>query len=304
MAERGEIEALINLLDDTDAEVVEHVTQQLVSYGTGILPVLSNLSADAQNENQQKQIEAIMRHINLSEVQDNLRQWAANGAHELFEGVYWIARYRQPDLDKEQLNQQIEDIKLDLWIELNNDLTPLEKIKKVNHIFYNVYHFRGDVEDYHSPENSFLQEVVTNRKGNPISLSILYAILCQRVGIPVYGVNLPQHYVLSFKDHDTFPDETSTKGYHYLEPTQEGKTLFYINSFNKGTVFSQWNIDQFLKQLNIDPSSTYYEPCSNMATIMRVCRNLIYAYENIGEPENSNDIGSLLATLEAYDPGW
>lgn len=304
MAERGKIEALINLLDDTDVEVVEHVTQQLVSYGSDILPVLSNLSADTTDDAHQQRIEAIKRQINLAEVYDNLRLWADNGSRELFEGVFWIARYRQPDLDKGHLNQQIENIKLDLWIELNKDLTPLEKIKKVNHVFYNVYHFRGDVEDYHSPENSFLHEVLANRKGNPISLSILYAILCQRVGIPVYGVNLPQHYVLSLKDHDTFPDETSTKGYYYLEPTQEGKTLFYINSFNKGTVFSQWNIDQFLKQLNIEAEDTYYEPCSNLATVMRVCRNLIYAYENRGEPENANDIGSLLTMLEAYDPGW
>lgn len=304
MMERGEIEALVNLLDDTDAEVVEHVTQQLVSYGTDILPVLNNLSAHSEDNNQQERIEAIKRQINLSDVYENLKQWAADGASELFEAVYWVNRYRNPDLDKYQLNQQIEDIKLDLWIELSSDLTPLEKIKKVNHVIYNSYHFKGDLDDYHAPENSFIQEVIHTRKGNPISLSILYAILCQRVGIPVYGVNLPQHYVLAYKDHDTFPDETSTQGYQYLEPTHEGKTLFYINSFNKGTVFSQWNIDQFLKQLNIESKPAYYEPCSNMATIMRVCRNLIYAYENEGDPDKSNDIGSLLAMLENYDPGW
>lgn len=304
MAERGEIEALVNLLDDTDSEVVEHVTQQLVSYGTDILPVLSNLSVDTSDDTHQERIEAIKRKINFTEVYDNLEKWAESGAQELFEGVYWLGRFRDPALDKAGLNQQVEDIKLDLWIELNHDLTPLEKIKKVNHVFYNVYHFRGDVDNYHAPENSFFQDVLANRKGNPISLSTVYAILCQRVGVPVYGVNLPQHYVLAYKDHDTFPDKTSTKGYQYLEPTHEGKTLFYINCFNKGTVFSQWNIDQFLKQLQIEPKSTYYEPCSNMATVMRMCRNLVYAFENTGEPEKANDIGELLAMLETHDPGW
>ncbi len=304
MAERGEIEALVNLLDDTDGEVVEHVTQQLVSYGPEIFPVLSNLYEDSTDDTYQERIAQIKRKISLSEVHENLQNWAKSGAHELFEAVYWLGRYRNPLLEKSDLNQQLEDIKLDIWIELNHDLTPLEKIKKVNHVFYNVYQFHGDVDNYHAPENSFIQEVLANRKGNPISLSTLYAILCQRVGVPVYGVNLPQHYVLAYKDHDTFPDKSSTKGYQYLEPTYEGKTLFYINCFNKGTVFSQWNIDQFLKQLKIEQNQTYYEPCSNMATVMRMCRNLIYAFENNAEPEQANDIGTVLGMLEAYDPGW
>ncbi len=300
MAEQKEIEALVNLLDDSDEEVVNHVTDKLLSYGREVITLLDDIPLDNLNMVHQKKIDHIKQKVHLEEVKGNLRQWAENGGKDLFEGAYLVACYRFPDLDKEELNRKIDRIKLDLWVELNKDLTPLEKIKKVNYIFYNVYRFRGDADDYHSPENSYINKVMDNRKGNPISLATIYAIICQRVGMPVYGVNLPQHFVLAYKDQDTFPDESSIQGYDYLEPSQEGKTLFYINAFNKGTVFSQWNIDQFLKQLSLEPEETYYEPCSNVHILMRVCRNLIYSYENLNDTHRSAEVGELLATLEEF----
>ncbi len=300
MAEQQKIEALVSLLDDSDEEVVKHATDQLLAYGKEVLPLLEDIPVENINPTHQEKLKTIKSKIHLEEVKGELSQWASSGGKDLFEGAFLVAYYRYPNLDKESLNRKIDRIKLDLWVELNKDLTPLEKIKKVNYIFYNVYRFRGDADDYHSPENSYINKVIDNRKGNPISLAIIYAIICQRVGMPVYGVNLPQHFILSYKDHDTFPDESSIQGYDYLEPSKEGKTLFFINAFNKGTVFSQWNIDQFLKQLSLEPEEIYYEPCSNIEIIMRVCRNLIYSYENLNESHRSEDIGELLNLLEGY----
>lgn len=300
MTEESEIKALVNLLDDSDEEVVKHVTDKLLSYGKEVIPYLEEIPISDLNPTHYEKIEDIKHKIHLEEISDQLQQWAEEGGKDLFEGAYLIAKYKFPDLDKEALNQQIDRIKLDVWIELNHHLTPLEKIKKVNHVLYNVYGFKGDVDDYHAPANSYLNRVIEYKKGNPISLAIIYSILCQRLGIAVFGVNLPQHYILAYKDRDMFPDETSMKGYDYLEPSSEGDTLFYINAFNKGTIFSKWNIDQFLKQMNLEPIEQYYEPCSNIDTIMRVCRNLIFSYENLSQEGRSQDIAHLLEVLEPY----
>lgn len=300
MTEPSEIKALVNLLDDSDEEVVKHVTDKLLSYGKEVIPLLEDIPVEELNATHYEKLEGIKQKIHLEEVSQELKNWAEEGGKDLFEGAFLIAKYKFPDLDKETLNQQIDRIKLDVWIELNHHLTPLEKIKKVNHVLYNVYGFKGDVDDYHAPANSYLNRVIEYKKGNPISLAIIYSILCQRLGIAVFGVNLPQHYVLAYKDRDMFPDETTLKGYDYLEPSNKGDVLFYINAFNKGTIFSKWNIDQFLKQMNLEPQKQYYEPCSNVDTIMRVCRNLIFSYENLNQPNRSQDIAHLLETLEPY----
>ncbi|MDX1616053.1 MAG: transglutaminase-like domain-containing protein [Candidatus Promineifilaceae bacterium] len=56
--------------------------------------------------------------------------------------------------------------------------------------------FRGNVESYSDPENSFLNRVLDRRLGIPISLSVLYVLVARRLEIPAFGVALPGHFVV------------------------------------------------------------------------------------------------------------
>ena len=103
--------------------------------------------------------------------------------------------------------------------------------------------------------------------------------------IPIYGVNLPQHFILAYADEKAKYDE-------------ENGILFYINVFNKGYVFGKKDIDQFLKQLKINPEQLFYEPCSNTEILKRVIRNLISSYEKAGALEKSEELLSLLEVLK------
>src|SRR5436190_1968728 len=83
-------------------------------------------------------------------------------------------------------------------------------------------------------------------------------------GIPVYGVNLPEHFVLCYKDEEAilpiFTEENQLR------------ILFYINPFSKGDIFGKKEIDNFLKQLKIQTEQYYYEPCTNLDMIQRLIR--------------------------------
>jgi hypothetical protein len=81
---------------------------------------------------------------------------------------------------------------------MNFDLNPTEKVKILNYILYQVHGFKGNVDSYHDPSNSFLNQVLETKKGNPILLAVLYILIAQRLNIPIYGVNLPQHFVLAY----------------------------------------------------------------------------------------------------------
>jgi len=74
---------------------------------------------------------------------------------------------------------------------------------------------------------------------------------------------------------------------------QEFGVLFYINAFNKGAIFGKHDVDQFLRQLNLDPQPGFYAPCSNVEIIRRIIRNLITAYENIAAVEKVNELKEL-----------
>ena len=130
--------------------------------------------------------------------------------------------------------------------------------------------------------------MVESKKGNPLSLSILYAIVGQKLGIPVYGVNLPQHFILSYVDNGS-PGETYMK--------KGDQVLFYVNPFSRGAVFSKKEIDAFLKQLNVEPEPSYYEPCTNLDIIKRLLNNLINSYDKLGYPSKKEELKELLNVL-------
>ncbi len=162
-------------------------------------------------------------------------------------------------------------------------MSSIEKIKLINHVFYNQFGFSGNTKNHNDPQNSYLNQVLESKKGNQISLAIIYATLAQKLDIPVYGVNLPQHFILGYID------ESNTE--------KENGVLFYINAFNKGAIFGKHDVDQFLRQLNLEPQPGFYAPCSNTEIIRRIIRNLISAYDNLGAVDKVEELKELQTIL-------
>ncbi|MDQ3072329.1 MAG: transglutaminase-like domain-containing protein [Bacteroidota bacterium] len=297
---QGEINALISLLDDTDEEIVAHVTSRLLSFGDKVLPVLEDRYLVESETTLQARIHDIIDQIHQSGLHENLVTWAQNGGDDLFEGIYLVAKFRYPELNKQSINNQLDKIKLDAWLELNFQVSAFDKVRILNYILFDLYNFKGNTDDYHAPDNSYINRVLETRKGNPISLAIIYSIVAQRLNIPIFGVNLPQHFILAYKDETQLKKHNSFKAPPFMNYNLPGEILFYINAFNKGAVFSRWNIDQFLKQLNIKSQGMYFEPCSNVDIIMRVCRNLIFSYEKTEDHQRIAALKDLLTLLQPY----
>lgn len=296
MLNEREVISLIALLDDDDDEVAQHVEQKLLSLGSDVIPLLENEWGLVNNAAQQQKIENIIHRIQFSYVLTELRAWSQGEDPDLLEGILLIARYRYPDLDKQKVMHELDRIRLDVWLELHYDLTPFEKIRILNHIFYNIHGFQGNTDHYHDPQNSFINNALETRKGNPIMLAIIYMLVAQRLQIPVFGVNLPQHFVLAYKEdnneHQHDPFNTKARMDY-----RQGKVLFYINAFNKGAVFSKANLEQFLIQIKIDPKYEFFEACPNVDIVKRVLRNLVVAYEKSGKTNKVSEVHEMLAIL-------
>jgi regulator of sirC expression with transglutaminase-like and TPR domain len=167
-------------------------------------------------------------------------------------------------------------------------MSSIEKVKLINHIFYNVYGFRGNTTNHTDPQNSYLNQVLESKKGNQISLALIYSTLAQKLDIPIYGVNLPQHFILGYLD------ESKREEHDF-------GVLFYINAFNKGAIFGKHDVDQFLRQLQLEPLPGFYAPCSNVEIIRRIIRNLISSYENMGATEKVAELKELQNILNNTD---
>lgn len=281
MIDPKQVNSLIRLLDDPDQEIFDHVHDKLLSYGSEAIEYLESAFEQAFDSILQERIANLVHEIQFGIVKNDLRLWLHGGAFDLLQGILVINRYQYPDLDEQKVINQIEAIKRDVWIQMMNEASPPEQVKLINHVFYNLYGFSGNTANHQDPQNSYISQVLETKKGNQISLAIIYSIIAQKLDIPVYGVNLPQHFILAYMD------ETQ-------QSTFDGGVLFYINAFNKGFIFGRRDVDMFLKQLNLKPEKQFYEPCSNTDIIKRVLRNLISAYEQLGSPEKVRELNELM----------
>ncbi len=291
MADVESIIALINLIDDPDENIFLHVRDRLLKYGPDAIPYLEN-SWEVKDFGMlfQNRIENLIHEIQFEDSKNELLKWKNSSEKDLLKGAILIAKYQYPGLHDEKVYAEIERIQKDIWLEINNKQTALEKVYIFNKVIFDLHHFHGDAKHFHSPLNSYINTVLETKKGNPLSLSIIYSIIAQNLNIPIYGVNLPNHFVLAFLD------EFGVRKY-IAEENKHG-VLFYINPFSKGTVFDENEIKSFLTGINQPHLKEYFEPCSNTSILKRMLTNLISSFQEVGNSEKVKEMIELRELLE------
>ncbi len=281
-----ELTALINLLDEPDTSAFGAIREKIFSFGKKAIPSLEKAWENSFNNLVQERIEDIVKKIHLTDLEFEFTNWLQLGSSDLLKGFILISKTQYPDLDGEALTISVEQMKMDIWLELNDSMTALENVKVLNHIFFGVQHFDGNKINPHAPQNYYINTLLETRKGSPLTLGMLYMILAQKLKIPVYGVNLPQHFILAYLTEMSITNPT------------ENDVLFYINPFNKGAVFTKKEIELFIRQLKIQVDLSYFEPCTNIDIIKRLITNLIYSYNQLGYPDKIEDLENLLKIIE------
>jgi len=283
MVNNDSILALINLIDDPDESIYEQIHDRLLSYGAEAIPYLEN-SWEEQDFGLlfQNRIETLIHEIQFEETKRKLVEWISSTEKDLLKGSVIVAKYQYPGLDESHIQDQIQAIQKDVWLEINNKQTALEKVRIINKVFFEMHHFKGNAKTFHSPLNSYINTVLETKKGNPLSLSILYSIVAKNLDLPVYGVNLPNHFILAYMDEHAINQ--------FLPDTNNFGVLFYINPFSKGSVFDAAEIKEFLDGINQPHLREYFEPCSNTSIIKRMITNLIASFQEVGNSEKVNEL--------------
>ncbi len=288
--QKKELIALIRLLDDPNTEVYQSVKERLLDSGAECLPELKKAWQNSKDELFLERSTELISEIQFTGTLSEFKQWVQKGGEDLLKAVCLISKYNFPDLDMDFINQKIELIKTDAWLQMTDNLTPLEQIRVINHIIFNIHKFSRNNTDFYSPKNSYINLVLETKKGNPISLAIIYLIITQKLGLPVYGVNLPKNFILAYVEDLYNPA---------LETEPENKIVsFYINPYNNGAVLTKKEIDYFLKQQKIKPRDFFYSPCDNLTIVQRLLLNLIYAYERQKDHKKVSDLKKFLDVFE------
>lgn len=278
--EEKELKALVSLLDDDDKQVVTHVEEKILSLGTTIIPHLEKEWETNFNPTVQKRIEELVHTLQYDLLKERIRAWYATPDQDLLTGMWIVATYQYPEIEMDKLKQDLEQIYYETWLEFKPDQYPFDQVKVINGVLFNKLKFGANTKNFHSPGNSMINVVLETHKGNPITLCIIYMLVAQKLKLPVYGVNLPNLFILTYKDQNH---------------------TFFINAFNKGLIFSKQDIENYIHELHLVPQPSFFEPCGNADIIRRALRNLIMSFEKMGEHAKAEEVKLLL--IEISDGG-
>lgn len=283
-----DLDHLIALLDDNDPQVFRAVRSELQTRGLEVIPQLEKIWELSTSAHVQERMETLIHSIQFTYTRNNLRSWVSAGAASVLEGATYVAQLQYPHLKLSEVVAEIAKIAGDVYLSAGNHLTAYEKVKLLNYVIFDLNNFNRNTANYYSPQNSFINQVIESRKGNPISLGIVYLAVAQKLELPIYGVNLPKCFVLAYMNEYR----------HSNDIDLSNDVLFYVNPYNKGSVLNRKDIDEFIAQQQLKVRSEFYVPCDNQSIIQRLILNLMIAYEKMGFEEKNEPLKELLSDFQ------
>ena len=181
-------------LDDksTSAEAIE----KLLPGGD---PSMAILREEARKlEKQAAQLKALASRLHVQVVLTELTKEAKKDEKnfDLARGALLIAKLDNEELDVEAYRNEFDRLARELKQALPKDADDEKKIEAINKFLFEDRGFHGSRHDYYSKANSYLNEVLDDREGLPITLAVTYIEIGRRIGLNLVGVGLPGHFVV------------------------------------------------------------------------------------------------------------
>jgi regulator of sirC expression with transglutaminase-like and TPR domain len=292
MASNKSTKALIDLLDDPDIEIYSVVEKELVKKNAGIIPDLEEKWENSLDEICQQRIENLIQYLHLKELKKELKSWVRKEKPSLLQGFFIVNKLLYPDLNFPKIERKIESLRKEVWLELNDSLTSLEKTTILNHIFFDLHGYSINHSNINSPQNCFLNQVIETKQGNPYSITMLYAIVADLLELPIYFIDFPKNPLLAYFDRKIAVEAHGEN--------VDSDIIFYINPANKGSITGRKEVEYHLKKMKIIPDSKFYAPSDNRVFVLRLLSRLFKAYEILEYKEKAEIAYELKIIISDY----
>ena len=279
------LNTLILLLDDPDHEAFTQVSNEILTLGMPAVAPLEDAWFQTSDLLTRYRIEEIVHNIQFENLYSEMSVWAASGAHDLLHGFIIATKLQYPNLDEEKVIGDLNKLIRSVWLELNENLTSLEKVKVLNHVLFSVNEINGAVADNNVPDYFFLNTLLQTKHGNALSIGILYIIIAEKLGLPIKGVDLTGNFIACYTHLASDFDKI-------IKPLSVVK--FYINPIAIGAVFTRKEIVLYLEKAGIEPTENCFSPATNNTIIKRWCSYLLQAYSENGMQLKAKELKSII----------
>ncbi len=148
----------------------------------------------------------------------------------ILEAAFLIAKIDNPEIETSFYLDEINKMKLKLASKIKPNFNLDQKLKTLSDFFFLEKGFHGSRQDYYHRSNSYLSEVMDDREGLPITLSILFVELGKSLGLDIYGIGLPGQFMVGLKkDKNDFVLIDVFEGGKILSKDQASKKISELN---------------------------------------------------------------------------
>ena len=174
-----------------------------------------------------------------------------------------IARDEYPGLDPVRCDEAVQACVDHLRTEIETIPGEAQKMAAINRHLFDELGYSGDHDEYYDPRNSYLNEVIERRRGNPVSLALVQMEVARRLGVPLDGVSFPGHFLVRLPVDD---------GLLVMDPFNGGRPLGVdeLRERARTHLGGQTPDDSVLAQI--------LDPAPARAILMRMLRNLHGVY--------------------------
>jgi serine protease Do len=219
-------------------------------------------------EKQASQLKVLAERLQQQRVYDELGTLLTQPEEkiDLIHAALLLAKLDNEEVDIDFYRRDVDKMAKKLMATLPVKADDSDKIKLLNTFFYETRGFHGSRADYYNRSNSYLNEVLDDREGLPITLSVVYMELARRIGLNVVGIGLPGHFVTR-----QIPKEGEGP---FIDVFERGQLLTLEQAKKKAEEFTHGEIDDEL-----------LKPVSKKQIIIRMLHNLLRVAQGLQDIE-------------------
>lgn len=236
--------------------------------------------------------------LSINNLQPLIEDWKANVVNSLGSGsdTERLAEYAlhvsrilaYPDLDVKDILDEIDAMGRELISATKNSmpLRPTQIIEKINNYLFKEKEFKANLQDYYNPLNSYVNVVLEQKSGIPITLSIIYMRIAHVLKFRLYAVNFPAHFLVK----------------HILEGEN---SEIIIDPFNGGRIMDDYTLkellDQFYPSQNIPLTRAYVAKATSAQVMIRMLNNLKGSYYESQDIDKAEIANEMITAIEPHN---
>jgi regulator of sirC expression with transglutaminase-like and TPR domain len=194
----------------------------------------------------------------------------------LFRAAFAIALHEQPDANVDQAEATIASLVATVNGRVHST-NPQARVAHLHDVLFDVSGFRGNVDDYYNPANSYLPDVLSTRRGLPITLVLIYKCVAEGVGLTVQGINAPGHFLAAVD----CPETSAT--------AREGSGRMFVDPFFGGDLLDRRDVCRRIAETtgrSVPDADEWFLPASHRQWLTRMLHNLQAVFAQAGREKD------------------